>query len=177
MSTSIHSLEECILRKAHTNGSHLSNRVNCIKELMSPEVHFLFPIWEILWNYLWEVIRCVLWPLPNFPHESPFGIIDWLKRRHRFICLIQFHHSLSMISGNLQLLWADTDLVVTLWLSLFKFFTGVQLLASAAEVLLHQVDVVAVVLLLSSWVFNDQNTILVERICNLLAEILHFWGL
>jgi hypothetical protein len=82
-----------------------------------------------------------------------------------------------MISGNLQLLWADTDLVVTLWLSLFKFFTGVQLLASAAEVLLHQVDVVAVVLLLSSWVFNDQNTILVKRICNLLAEILHFWGL
>ena len=137
MSSTVHSLQESILRKTHTNGSHLSNRVNCIKELMSPEVHFLFPIWEILWNYLWEVIRCVLWPLSNFPHESPFGIIDWLKRRHWLVCFIQFHHSFSMISGNFDLLWTDSNLIVTLRLSIVKLFTGVQLLASVAKVLLH----------------------------------------
>ena len=81
-----------------------------------------------------------------------------------------------MVSGNLELLWAHTNLVVTLWLSLFKFFSSVQLFTSAAEVLLHQVNVIAVVLLLSSWVLNNQDTIFMERICNLFAEILNLLG-
>jgi len=81
-----------------------------------------------------------------------------------------------MISSDLELLWAHANLVVTLWLSLFEFFSSVQLFTSAAEVLLHQVDVIAVVLLLSSWVFNNQDTIFVKRICNLFAEILDLLG-
>ena len=81
-----------------------------------------------------------------------------------------------MVSGNLELLWAHANLVVAFRLSLFKFFSSVELLASAAEVLLHEVDVVAVVLLLSSWVFHNKDSVFVEGICYLLAEILDFWA-
>lgn len=161
--------------QSHSEGNHLSDSVDSVMELVAPLVHLLFPTFDVVsWNYLRKIVHCFLGSFSDFPVVSPFGIIDWISRRHRLVLLRKCPYLLLVLPCFLLVLWCCPHQVVVLWLDIFELLPFVIWFGYLVEVFLHQVDILIVVMHINPWILDNTDAKLVETLRDLLAQGLDF---
>ena len=74
-----------------------------------------------------------------------------------------------MVACHLDELRSRADLIVVLWFDVTDFLSVIKLVANLLKIVFHKVDVALIVSKVDSWVSNQQNTELVEALCDLLT--------
>jgi len=72
--TTLHSAGKSVTRKTHTESGHLTSSEAGFNHHVTPFVHAGFPIREVRWDDLRNVISDFCRSLTNGPEESPLGI-------------------------------------------------------------------------------------------------------
>lgn len=139
-------------------------------QLVAPRVHGLFPVGEVLRNDLREVVGCLSRTLSDFPVETPFCIVDRIDGRDRLVRLGVPSHATGVVACHLLVLRDDSDEVVVLGAGIIECSTGVELVATGFEVLLHHIDIVGVILLNSARITHNQDSKPVKAFGNLTAS-------
>lgn len=135
--TTLHSSTESIDLKTQTESSHLRSSNSCLKKLMSPVVHLLFPVWKSFRDDLRKIVACLFRSLTYLPHVSPFHIVCGWENWSWLIFIWKVFYFFIVISGLLNFLWGNTSLIMVFWFFLRKFLTFVVFLGSLIEVLFH----------------------------------------
>ena len=130
VSSSFHSLCECVRGETHTNSSHLSSNLTRIEESPTPVVHLVFPVRESLSGrvYLREIIISLRRSGADFPHISPLHVHCRREGRQRLIFSRKMFYFLVMIACALNLLWGDSCLIVKFWFGISKLFSVIELI-------------------------------------------------
>ena len=174
--SSLHSPREGIPVNSHAKSSHLTNCLDGFVQFIAPLIHANFPVGELGWHHLREVISRAFRSLSDFPHEAPFGVENGSQRRHGHVFLseLQLSKFFLMIASHLDEFRRRADLIVVLGLDVGDSFAGVEFVARLRKVLLHQVNVFVVVLHVYARVLNQQNAEFVETLGNFRALELSF---
>ena len=111
-------------------------------------------------------------------HESPLGIKDRHKRRHRCVLWgkVQGLKPLRVISSLLKVLRRGPNLIVALRFDVVDLFTTVEPLTNICKVLLHEVDILIVILHIDSWIPDQANSEAMEALSNFPALIYGSFG-
>ena len=70
----------------------------------------------------------------------------------------------------------STDLEMFFWENIFSWFIWIIIFRSFAKVLFHHIQKIIVLSLIYSWIFDNQTTIFMKRVCDLFAiRLINCW--
>ena len=151
-----HKLNKSIFLESHSKSRHLSNSYAPINHMIAPCIHDLLPLRKLFRWLIWIIIFWVA----HIPKISPFRIMRWRKRCWGFILLSKALNQVLISFGFFFILGSDANFIIVLRINVLYLLSIVELFWSLIEIVLHHVEKGRILLLLNSWIFDYQTSII-----------------